>query len=94
MKKILMIIGIAGCVAVAGCEVDGYITDQPADVVYERPVSPGVDYVWIEGDWVWGGGGYHWHNGYWSRPRSGRAWERGHWEHGDRGYHWNRGHWR
>ena len=98
MKKTLVIIAIAGCIAftgaLTGCEVDGYVTDQPADVVYTRPVSPGADYVWIDGDWVWYGGGYHWHNGYWGHPRSGRSWQAGHWDHDGRGYHWNRGHWR
>jgi len=85
---------IASGIAITGCEVEGYVADQPADVYYERPVSPGVDYVWIDGDWVWSGGSYRWHNGHWGHARSGRSWERGHWEHGDRGYHWNRGHWR
>ncbi|HWB92654.1 MAG TPA: hypothetical protein VG605_12410 [Puia sp.] len=94
MKKALLIIGIAGCFAVTGCTVDGYVTDQPADVVYTRPVAPGDGYIWIDGDWVWGGGGYHWHNGYWARPRGGRTWAPGHWDHTARGYHWNRGHWR
>jgi hypothetical protein len=94
MKKILMIIGIAGCIAAGGCEVDGYVTDQPADVYYVRPAAPGPEYVWIDGDWVWGGGGYRWHEGYWGHPRSGQTWERGHWEHGEKGYRWNRGHWK
>jgi hypothetical protein len=94
MKKALLIIGIAGCLAVTGCAADAYVTDQPADVVYTRPAAPGDGYVWIDGDWVWYGGGYHWHNGYWARPRGGRAWAAGHWDHTARGYHWNRGHWR
>ena len=94
MKKIFIIIGIAGCIAATGCAVDGYVATQPADVYYERPVAPGPDYVWIEGDWVWTGGAYRWHNGYWGHPRGGRSWERGHWDHDGRGYHWNRGHWR
>ena len=93
MKKTLLIIGIAGCLAATSCTVDGYVTDQPAEVVYTRPVAPGDGYVWIDGDWVWGGGGYHWHNGYWARPRSGHTWSAGHWDHGARGYHWSRGHW-
>ncbi len=71
MKKTLLIIGIAGCLAATSCTVDGYVSDQPADVVYTRPVAPGDGYVWIDGDWVYGGGGYHWHNGYWGRPRAG-----------------------
>jgi len=94
MKKILMLIAIASGFAITGCEVEGYVADQPADVYYERPVSPGADYVWIDGDWVWSGGTYRWHNGHWGHARAGRTWERGHWEHGARGYHWNRGHWR
>ena len=89
-----MFIAIAGSIAFAGCEVEGYVADQPAEVYYERPVSPGVDYVWVDGDWVWSGGTYRWHNGYWTHRRGGRTWERGHWDHGARGYHWNRGHWR
>jgi hypothetical protein len=89
-----MIIAITACISIAGCEVQGYVTDPPADVYYERPVSPGVEYVWIDGDWVWTGGAYHWHNGHWARSRPGRGWERGHWDHDARGYHWNRGHWR
>ena len=95
-KKTLFITAIIiGCsMAMTGCEVDGYVTDEPAGVVYTRPVAPGDGYIWIDGDWVWGGGSYHWHNGYWSRPRTGRSWAPGRWEHTDRGYHWSRGHWR
>jgi hypothetical protein len=93
MKNILLIIGIATCFAVTSCTVDGYVSDQPGDVVYTRPAAPGDGYIWIDGDWVWSGGGYHWHNGYWGRPRTGHTWTAGHWDHGARGYHWNRGHW-
>jgi len=80
--------------AATSCTVDGYVTDQPTEVVYERGVAPGAGYVWIDGDWVWSGGSYRWRNGYWGHPRAGRTWERGHWDHTARGYHWNRGHWR
>src|ERR1700722_9466882 len=37
-------------------------------VVHVRPVSPGPDYVWIDGYWYPAGGHYRWHEGYWSRP--------------------------
>jgi hypothetical protein len=94
MKKALLIIGIAGCLGVASCTVDGYVADQPADVTYTQPASPGDGYIWIDGDWVWSGGAYVWHNGHWGRPRSGRSWMRGHWDHGSRGYHWTRGAWK
>lgn len=94
MKKTLLFIAIAGALAATSCTVDGYVDTTPADVVYTRPVSPGPDYVWIEGDWVWTGGRYTWHNGYWGHARAGRVWVGGHWDRGARGYHWQRGHWR
>ncbi len=94
MKKLLLIIGIAASLGITGCAVDGYVETQPGEVVYERPVAPGPDYVWIDGDWVWSGGRYVWHNGYWSHPRPGRTWVGGSWSRTGRGYHWNRGHWR
>jgi hypothetical protein len=93
MKKQLLAVAIAGSLAVTGCSVEGgYVESQPADIVYTRPLTPGPDYIWIDGDWVWSGGGYRWHQGHWDRPRSGRAWTAGHWDHSGRGYHWTRGH--
>lgn len=76
-----------------GCSGGAYVTEQPADVVYERPVSPGVDYVWVDGDWYYSGGRYVHRNGYWTRPRQGRTWVSGHWNRTSRGYNWQRGHW-
>jgi hypothetical protein len=93
MNKTLLIIAIAASLALTGCTVDGYVASQPGDVYYARPVAPGPDYIWIDGDWVWTGGRYTWHNGYWGRPRGGRVWVGGRWDHDGRGYHWNRGHW-
>lgn len=96
MKKSLLIIAIAGSslCGFTGCMVDGYVETQPGDIVYTRPVSPGADYVWIDGDWYYSGGRYSWHEGHWDHPRGGRVWVAGSWNHGARGYHWNRGHWR
>jgi hypothetical protein len=94
MQKTLLIIAIAASLAATGCAVDGYVDTQPGDVYYTRPVAPGPDYMWVDGDWMWTGGRYTWHNGYWGRPRGGRTWVSGNWNHGTRGYRWNRGHWR
>ncbi|HVU98757.1 MAG TPA: hypothetical protein VHE34_26225 [Puia sp.] len=94
-KQLLLAIAIAGSLmGLTGCAVDGYVETQPADVVYTRPVAPGPDYIWIEGDWIYSGGRYNWHPGYWRRGRPGRAWVGGSWSHTPHGYHWNRGHWR
>lgn len=94
-KKQLLVIAIAGCLtAITSCTGEYYVASQPADVVYARPVSPGPDYIWVDGDWVWSGNSYVWHQGYWSRPRMGRTWHKGYWQSGSRGYRWQRGRWR
>ena len=79
----------------------------PPRVVHARPVSPGPDFMWIEGYWYPVGGHYRWHDGYWTRPPyagarwilprhdAGRFYE-GYWE-GERGrrehdHRWDRDH--
>jgi hypothetical protein len=78
-----------------GCTVQGgFVTDRPADVIYARPVAPGDDYIWIDGDWIWEGGTYRWHEGHWDHRRAGRAWHRGNWESHGGGWRWHRGYWK
>ncbi|MDR3715661.1 MAG: hypothetical protein P4L51_22855 [Puia sp.] len=72
----------------------GYVTTQPADVVYDHGLAPGAGYIWIDGDWIWSGGQYRRHEGHRGRPRGGRTWQRGNWSHFNNGYRWNRGHWK
>lgn len=96
MKKLLVIISlVAGTVVFNGCGPSRYtVAEQPAIPAYERPVSPGVGYVWVDGDWRWHGGRYVYGNGYWARPRGHRAWVGGTWVHTGKGYYWRRGYWR
>ncbi len=66
----------------------------PPPIVETVVVSPGPDYVWTSGEWVWHGGWY-WSAGYWSRPPYPHAvWVGGYWGHGPRGYVHYGGHWR
>jgi hypothetical protein len=97
MKKIIIQLSILTALtfAFAGCGPGGVIvTARPEAPYYNRPVSPGPDYVWIDGDWEWVGGRYVYHNGYWGRPRAHRAWVAGSWEQRGNGWRWRRGHWR
>jgi hypothetical protein len=89
-----MIVLVAMLAAVTGCSGSYYVTNRPDDVVYARPGAPGAGYVWIDGDWVWGGGSYVWHEGHWDHPRAGRSWHGGNWESTSRGWRWHRGGWR
>ncbi|CAN5304971.1 hypothetical protein BH09BAC6_BH09BAC6_11680 [soil metagenome] len=94
LSKFGVLCALAGSLFLSSCAGSYYVSDQPAEPVYERPVVPYAGAVWIDGDWGWSGGRYVYHNGYWARPRVGRTYIRGTWERGNRGYTWRRGHWR
>jgi Glycine zipper/WXXGXW repeat (2 copies) len=58
-------------------------------------VSPGPDYVWMDGEWVWNGGAWIWIGGRWVLPPYPHAvWIRARWVHGPHGWHRVRGRWR
>jgi len=40
----------------------------PPHVLAVRPVTPGPDFLWVDGYWYPVNGHYHWHAGYWTRP--------------------------
>ena len=63
----------------------------PRDVVI---VSPGHDYVWIQGGWVWQNG-WVWHRGHWDRPPQPRAvWVPHRYEFHSNAHVWIAGGWR
>ncbi len=81
------------------------LASQPAATVVQAPpppapvetvvVAPGPGYVWIGGEWAWGGAGWFWVAGHWAYPPypnavwiSGRRWHDGY------GWHYHRGYWR
>lgn len=67
----------------------------PAPIAEVRSVSPGPDFVWIEGYHRWDGRAYVWVPGRWERRPQPRAeWVPGRWEHDRRGWFYVDGHWR
>jgi len=93
LSKLGILAALGGALFLSSCVGEYYVSDQPAEVVYERPAAPYGGAVWIEGDWVYSGGHYVRSNGHWERARAGRTWVAGGWHHGPRGYAWHRGHW-
>lgn len=82
----------------------GTAAAQPTTVVVQQQpppaptdtivMSPGPDYVWIDGEWIWNGG-WVWVGGHWGYPPYPHAaWERGYSWHDGHGWHYTRGHWR
>ena len=94
MSKIGLMIALAGSLFMSSCAGSYYVSDQPVEPVYERPVAPYAGAVWIDGEWGYNGGRYVYTRGYWARPRANRVYVRGSWAHGPRGYAWHRGYWR
>jgi outer membrane lipoprotein SlyB len=57
-------------------------------------VTPGPDYVWIDGEWVWNGR-WFWVGGHWGYPPYPHAvWVRSYWGRGSHGWSRAPGHWR
>ena len=68
-------------------------TPPPSSVPETAPPSPGPDYAWVEGNWVWNGG-WVWIGGHWAYPPFPHAiWVHGGWGRDMRGYHYSHGHW-
>jgi hypothetical protein len=89
----LLIFAIVG-MSFTSC-VGGYVATEPVYSGYDRPASPGVGYIWIDGDWNWNrqSRSYEHEHGYWTKSKEGRAYQSGHWESGPRGKSWVRGRW-
>jgi hypothetical protein len=96
MKKLLFIASLAfSAFTLDSCGPGRYtVSAQPMAPVYERPMAPGVGYVWVDGDWYWSGGRYVYRHGYWVKPKSHhRVYVSGTWVRSGKGYYWKRGYW-
>lgn len=97
MKKLLFIAALAlSALTLDSCGPGRYtVTARPEVPVYERPVSPGAHYVWVDGDWYWSGGRYIYRNGYWAVPAGRhRVYVTGTWVRSGNGWYWRHGYWR
>ncbi|WP_295649212.1 hypothetical protein [uncultured Mucilaginibacter sp.] len=94
IAKFGLLILLAGSLFTS-CTVQGgfVVRERPVEPVYERPVAPYGDAIWIGGEWEWRGGNYVYIRGHYEHRREGHEWIPGHWNNTPRGYSWERGHW-
>ena len=93
LKLLILVAVVSTFSATAGAQV--FIKIRPMAPVIVRPLAPSPRHIWVEGDWVWRGGGYQYKNGYWAVPaRRGAIWVPGHWKQKRRGWVWKPGRWR
>ncbi len=70
------------------------VRTRPEPPYYARPMAPGPNYVWIDGEWIRSGRGYAYRHGYWMAPRPRyHAYISGHWERRRHGWYWVHGYW-
>ena len=93
IAKLGAILALSGSLFLTSCEGEYYVSNQPADEVYDPGAAPYTDAVWVGDDWVWSGGAYVHNRGHWEHGKQGRTYVRGSWEHNARGYRWHRSHW-
>lgn len=92
---LFLIVFAGACLTFNSC-VGGYVASEPVyDDVYDRPASPGIGYIWIDGDWRWNRQSHNYvhDHGYWARSKSGHSYKKGHWESEPRGKYWVKGRW-
>jgi len=67
----------------------------PPDLpVYEQPLCPGADYLWVPGYWDWDGDDYFWVPATWVlAPEPGFFWTPGYWAWGGNGFFFTAGYW-
>lgn len=93
MKKIILLVALISTLSLlTSCDA-GYVAVQPSYVESVRPNQPGVDFVWIEGDWIWNNHNrsYSHGNGRWERPERSKNYTPGHWNSTPHGYKWQSG---
>ncbi len=95
MKKLLLVLSslFVFSIFITGCG-PSYVVTKPAPPAYTRPMAPGHDFVWVEGEWVLNHGRYVYKPGYWTHwKRRYHHYVPGHWEQKHRGYYWKHGYW-
>ncbi len=85
------VIAAAIALALQSCG-PAYVSVVPGRPYYDRPPSPYVGGVWIDGGYNYRTGNYY--NGTWGRPQRGRSYYPGEWSQHSRGYSYKKGHWR
>jgi YXWGXW repeat-containing protein len=75
--------------------IDVIVAFAPPDLpVYEQPLCPGEDYLWVPGYWDWDGDDYFWVPGTWVlAPEPGFLWTPGYWAWGGNGFFFTAGYW-
>ena len=97
IRSLLLTLGVLAISAASFAQVGVgvSITIAPPDLpVYEQPVCPGDDYIWIPGYWAFADDDYYWVPGTWVvAPEVGFLWTPGYWAFEENRYFFHEGYW-
>ncbi|HEV3419336.1 MAG TPA: hypothetical protein VG075_03435 [Candidatus Acidoferrum sp.] len=97
IRSLLLALGVLAISAASFAQigVGVSITIAPPDLpVYEQPVCPGDDYIWIPGYWAYADDDYYWVPGTWvMAPEVGFLWTPGYWAFEENRYFFHEGYW-
>ncbi|HQO32539.1 MAG TPA: hypothetical protein PKX72_03320 [Chitinophagales bacterium] len=98
MKKFIFTLLLFAFAIVTHARPGVFVKVRPAapKVVVVKPKSPGNQYVWVSGDWIWHPKKqqYIWVDGKWLLPPKAAVWVDGHWKATSGGWYWVSGHWK
>jgi hypothetical protein len=96
MKNYILIIFAVIAIGLSSCGPSAVVVrTRPEPPIYSRPYSPGPNYVWVDGEWIWRGNQYVYKQGYWAPiRRKNDIYVQGHWRAGKGGWYWVPGHWK
>jgi len=85
----------AGVYAVPSPQLGIYVSYGPPPIpIYDQPICPGDDYIWVPGYWAWDGYEYYWVPGTWvMAPEIGFFWTPGYWEWIGTAFFFHEGYW-
>jgi len=93
-KSIFIVFAIVCTFTFTSCSSSRYIVSERLnEPYYQRPIQPGTDYVWVDGEWNWRHRHYEHQRGFWAAPRNNRHWVAGQWLASGRGWKWQHGNW-
>ena len=95
VRSLLLAVALLGATFTSSASVFVSVAFAPPPLpVYEQPICPGPQYMWVPGYWAYGPDGYYWVPGTWVlAPFIGALWTPGYWGWDGAVYVWYPGYW-
>ena len=95
IRSLMLALAMLSASAASSAQVFLSVTIGPPPLpVYEQPLCPGEDYIFVPGYWAWSPVGFYWVPGTWvPAPEPDLLWTPGYWAFESAAYYWHPGYW-